>query len=56
MAIAGTRTPLAIEPKEFDVTVRGGPLTDGWVRAAASTGDSARAGEAQVAQERASQE
>jgi hypothetical protein len=36
--------------------VRGGPPADGRVRAAASAGDSARAGEAQVAQERVGQE
>jgi hypothetical protein len=48
MAMTGTGMPSAIRPKEVDA--------DGRVRAAASMGDSARAGEAQVAQERASQE
>jgi hypothetical protein len=51
MAIAGTGMPSAIRPKEVDVTVRGGPPADGRVRAVASTGDSARAGEAQVARD-----
>jgi hypothetical protein len=56
MAIASTGMPSTIRPKEVNVTVRGGPPADGRVRAAASTGHSARVGEAQVAQERASQE
>ncbi len=56
MAIAGTGMPSAIRPKEVDVTVRGSPPAMGRIRAAASMGDSARVGEAQVAQERASQE
>jgi hypothetical protein len=51
MAIAGTGMPSAIRPKEVDVTVRGGPPADGRVRAAASPGDSARAGKAQVARD-----
>jgi hypothetical protein len=51
MAIAGTGMPSAIRPKEVNVTVRGGPPADGRVRAAASTGDSAREGKAQVARD-----
>jgi hypothetical protein len=47
--------PMAIGPKEVDVSVRGGPPADGGVRAVAGTGDSARAEEAQVTRERAGQ-
>jgi hypothetical protein len=46
---------MAIGPKEVDMSVRGGPPADGRVRAVAGTGDSARAEEAQVAQEGTSQ-
>jgi hypothetical protein len=53
--MSGTRTPMAIGPKGVDVSMRGGPPADGRVRAVAGTGDSARAEEAQVAQERTSQ-
>jgi hypothetical protein len=54
MAIAGTRTPMAIWPRGVDVGVHpSGPPAGGGVRAWADTGDSARAEEAQVARERA---
>ena len=53
MATAGARAPLASGPRGVDVGVQSGPLEDGGVRALADTGDSARAGEAQVARERA---
>ncbi len=44
MAIAGTRTPMAIGPR--GVNVQGGPPADGRVRALAGTGDSVRLEEA----------
>ncbi len=54
MAIAGTRVPMAIWPRGFDVGMHpSGPPAVGGVRALADTGDSARAEEAQVARERA---
>jgi hypothetical protein len=56
MATAGARAPLASGPRGVDVGVQSGPLEDGGVRALADTGDSARAGEAQVARERAPQQ
>jgi hypothetical protein len=52
MAMAGTRTPMAIWPRGVDVGVQSGPPAVGGARALADTGDSARAEEAQVARER----
>ena len=56
MATTGKGMPLASGPRGVDVGVQSGPLEDGGVRALADTGDSARAGEAQVARERAPQQ
>jgi hypothetical protein len=51
--MTGKGTPLASGPRGVDVGVQSGPPWGGGVRALADTGNSARAEEAQVAQERA---